>query len=443
VVRQVSLGLAWQATTSVERVSPPDTALLLEIPLLPGESVTSPHVRAEGGRAFVSLAPGTRGTRFESILEVRPELAVQAGDQAVFAESWIVEASPVWHVEAEGIPGVHDPAPEGRRVRQWRPWPGERVDLTVSRPEGVEGPTVTIDASELEVAPGLRAADASLVLHLRSSQGGQHRILLPEGAQLEGAAIDGVEQPLRQQGREVTIPLVPGSRSVELRFREPRGESLLFRTPAVELGAPSANAELRVVPPAGRWTLWAAGPRLGPAVLFWPFLALLAAIAWGLSRIDWTPLRAHHWLLLGVGLTQVPVAAAAIVAAWLLLLGWRGRAGTRVPGRWFDLLQLAVIGTTGLALATLFWSIEKGLLGLPEMQVAGNGSDASLLRWYQDRAEPAPDRASVLSVPLLVYRGAMLAWALWLAQAVVGWLRWGWQCFTTGETWRPLRRPKI
>jgi hypothetical protein len=45
----------------------------------------------------------------------------------------------------------------------------------------------------------------------------------------------------------------------------------------------------------------------------------------------------------------------------------------------------------------------------------------------------------VLSVPLLVYRLAMLAWALWIAQALVGWLRWGWRCFSAGELWRPLR----
>jgi hypothetical protein len=439
VERHLRLGLAWEATTRVVRVSPPDATLLLEVPLLPGESVASAHVRAEGGRALVSLAPGVRETSFESILERRAELVLAAGEPDAFAETWIVEASPVWHLEADGIPPVHDPAPAGRRLRAWRPWPGERVALAVTRPEGVEGATVTIDASTLAVEPGLRATDATLTLRLRSSQGGQHRVVLPEGAALEGAQVDGVEQPLRQQGRDVLVPLVPGSREVALRFREPRGVSALFRTPAVDLGAPSANAELRVTPPAGRWTLLAGGPRLGPAVLFWPFLVVLAAVAVGLGRIRWTPLRTHHWLLLGVGLTQVPVAAAAVVAGWLLLLGWRERRGAALPGAWLDALQVVVVGATLVALATLFRSIQMGLLGLPEMQIAGNGSSASLLRWYQDRAAAEPETAWVLSVPLLVYRLAMLAWALWLAQAVVRWLRWGWQCFTTGEVWRPLR----
>jgi hypothetical protein len=76
------------------------------------------------------------------------------------------------------------------------------------------------------------------------------------------------------------------------------------------------------------------------------------------------------------------------------------------------------------------------------MQIAGNGSNAHLLRWYQDRASAAPAQAWLFSVPVLVYRLAMLAWALWLAQALLRWLRWGWQCFTSGELWRPLREKK-
>jgi hypothetical protein len=179
---------------------------------------------------------------------------------------------------------------------------------------------------------------------------------------------------------------------------------------------------------------------MGPVVLFWSILVALTALALGLSRLPLTPLRFHEWLLLGIGLTQVPIPAAALVAAWLLALGWRNERGTAVPGRWFDLLQLVLAALSGAALLVLLFSIHRGLLGNPEMQIAGNGSTANLLRWYQDRAGETPERSWLFSVPLLVYRLAMLAWALWLAQALLRWLRWGWQCFTAGELWRPLRR---
>jgi hypothetical protein len=91
-------------------------------------------------------------------------------------------------------------------------------------------------------------------------------------------------------------------------------------------------------------------------------------------------------------------------------------------------------------LFVLLYSIQQGLLGLPEMQVAGHGSSAYALHWYQDRAEASLPRPWVLSVPLLVYRAVMLAWALWLATALLRWLHWGWAQFTRGDLWRGRRR---
>jgi hypothetical protein len=443
VERSMTLGLEWEMTTTVTRLSPADTALLLELPLLPGESVTTAGIRAEGERVLLNLGPGTSRTQWTSLLEERPELVLRAPEDTPSTEVWRLDVSPVWHLDASGIPPIHQPS-EGARIREWRPWPGEEVTLRVRRPAGVEGATATIDASELELRPGLRATDADLSVTLRSSRGAPHVFTLPEGAELQSVALDGAVQPIRQEGRLVRVPLHPGRQVVSLSWREPRGARVVrYGGSEVDLGMPGVNGEVRIAPSAGRWLLYARGPRLGPAVLFWPLLLVVAALAFGLSRLrDWTPLRFHHWLLLGVGLTQVPVPAAALVAAWLLALGWRGRRGTEVPGRWFDLLQLGLAGLTLVALAILFWAIRQGLLGTPEMQIAGNGSWPSLLRWYQDRTDAILPRPTLVSVPLLVYRLLMLAWALWLALALVRWLRWAWSCFSAGELWRG-RAPRV
>jgi len=88
-------------------------------------------------------------------------------------------------------------------------------------------------------------------------------------------------------------------------------------------------------------------------------------------------------------------------------------------------------------------AIQMGLLGTPEMQIAGNGSDASVLRWYQDRSSPLLPRPWVFSVSLWAYRGAMLAWSLWVAQALLGWLRWGFRQWSAGGTWARLRTPRV
>src|SRR5207245_622433 len=161
--------------------------------------------------------------------------------------------------------------------------------------------------------------------------------------------------------------------------------AMVLASPELALGVPSVNLETRIAMPADRWTLFAGGARLGPAVLFWPLLVVVALAAVALGRLRLTPLGARHWFLLGVGLTQVPLYVGVIVAGWLLALGWRRERGATLGDGGFDLLQVLLALWTLLALHGLFAAIQHGLLGLPDMQLAGNGSAAALPRLPADR----------------------------------------------------------
>jgi len=192
--------------------------------------------------------------------------------------------------------------------------------------------------------------------------------------------------------------------------------------------------------PQDRWILLLGGPRVGPAILFWGVVIALALIAFALVRSGVTPLRWRHWLLLGLGLTQAPLEMSVIVVGWLLALGLRAKFSDRYTGnRLFNFGQVVLALWTLAALVSLFWAVQQGLLGAPEMQIAGNGSSASSLHWYQDRTAAQLPGAWVLSVPLLVYKLLMLAWALWLAYALLKWLHWGWLSFSDGGYWRRLQ----
>ena len=49
--------------------------------------------------------------------------------------------------------------------------------------------------------------------------------------------------------------------------------------------------------------------------------------------------------------------------------------------------------------------------------------------------------AAVVSVPMMAYRVAMLAWSLWLALSLLSWLKRGFAAFATGGLWREVPRP--
>lgn len=441
LTRVFRLGLTWEIESIVRRLTPPGTAVVAEIALLPGESVTTPGVRVAGGTASVSLAGDEMERAWRSVLPLTERLQLTAADSGDRVETWQVDASPLWHVEATGIPVVHAASPDGTRLRTWRPWPGETVELAIRRPEAIPGATMTIDSSEVRIDIGSRATDVELALAIRSSRGGEHTITLPETAVLQQVTLDGAETPVRPEGRAVTLPLRPGLQHARVFWRQPQPSGAHFVSPRINAGSPSVNATVTVVPPGNRWTLLTAGPALGPTVLFWALLAIYLPAALLLGRLSISPLKGHQWFLIGLGLTQAHFAVVLIVVAWLLLLGWRRQ---HVADHWlgFNAIQILTVVATLVALACLVLAVEQGLLGVPEMQIAGNGSSSDRLIWFQDTCEHVLPQVSVYSVPLFVYRLAMLFWALWLASSLPEWLRRGWESFSTGGLWRHRKTRK-
>ena len=437
VERTVRAGLDWQVDTRVLRVTPVGAAIAADVPLLPGESVTTADIRVESGKVAIHMAPQDTQVVWHSVLDQKSPLVLAAPRSLAWIEVWRVDVGPIWHASFSGIPFVHTQSAAGVRIPEWHPWPGEEVGVDLVRPEGVAGQTLTIDESTTDIQPGLRATDVTLTLHVRSSRGGQHTMTLPPAAQLESLSINGATQPIRQQGSAVTVPVVPGAQTIALTWRETPGLAAFFHAPAIDLGAPSVNVTTTIAVPGAEWLLLAGGPRVGPAVLFWSLLLVLFVLSLVLGANQWTPLRWWHWLLLSIGLSQVSVEVGAVFVGWLLVLGWRARDPGRSLGRrMFNLVQVGLALWTLVALGVLAVSLYQGLLGAPAMQVKGNGSSAETLRWFTDRSAGVLPSPWIVAVPILAYRAAMLAWALWIALALLRWLRWGWEAFTAGEGWR-------
>ena len=437
VERLLRLGLEWQVETRVIRASPRGSAVVVEIPLLAGESVTSGGVRAEHGKVLVNMAPQQSHMNWQSVLEKSEKIVLSAPKTTEWTEVWRLDSSPIWHVESVGIPVVHH-QDQGRWLPEWRPWPGESVSLAVTRPEGVEGKTLTINASTLTLRPGRRAMEVELAITLRSSQGGQHNLTLPEDALLQSVRINGKSQPIRQEGQKVSLPVTPGLQNLKLSWQQPTGIGERFVAPVVGLGIESVNSSVKVVLPRNRWVLFTGGPRLGPAVLFWGLFIVIVLVALFLGRIGRIPLKTVHWMLLGLGLTQVPVMFAVVVVGWLFALSARREVSDRLSNGGFNFMQIGLGVLTVAALGVLYFAVRQGLLGWPNMYIAGNGSSSYLLQWFQDRAGMELPRPWVLSVPTVIYRVLMLVWALWLALALLRWLRWGWECFSVGGIWRTV-----
>lgn len=444
IKRVLSLGLNWQVMTTVKRMTPPGTPVVVSVPLIAGESVTTAGIRVEKGKTLVHMGPNVKEVRWISSLKQSKAIILLSPKSVPWAETWVLDASPIWHCEHSGIPIIFHQDQSGLWRPQWQPWPGEQVTINISRPKAIVGQTVTIDETRLTFTPGKRFDKAALLLKIRSSEGGQHKITLPEDAKLQKVKISGKMQPIKEQKREVIIPLKPGSQTVDLQWHQSSDSSLLATAPGVNIGKDAVNADVVFQMPRNRWILMTSGPRLGPAVLFWSYFAVIILAAIGLGKTAWTPLKTRHWLLLGLGLTQVHPLVAIMIVGWLLALGLRQKHQFSKTWFSFNATQIVLVAWTVAALIGLYVSIQKGLLGIPSMQIAGNGSSDFWFHWTQDRIDGTMPQPHVLSLPLFVFRILMLLWALWLAHSLLKWLHWGWQCFSEGGLWKKviIRRKK-
>ena len=434
VKRTIGIGVRWTVNTSVRRISPSSLVDVLRVPLLPGEDVTKADALVDNGHIVITIPRGETQVSWSSNLEPSPELSLVAPENVHWSEVWELSCGPIFRCQHAGLPPITH-FQRGIWQPLFRPWPGEKLQLTFDRPPAAQGSVLTIDSLTLETNPGLRRTQSKLTATVRSSSGGVHAWTLPEGVELQSVTLDGSPRSLQMQNRELRTTLRPGVQQVEIAFQQEGGLETWFTTPEIGLGAPVVNARVRVNVPDDRWLLWTQGPSWGAVVLFWPYLLLALLVALLLSRVPQSPLRIWDWLLLSLGFVTLPVWVAVPVVAWFFALQHRSQAPD-LPHRAFNMRQMLLAGLTLLALPCFYAAVYNGLLVHPDMQVAGAGSYGSSLEWYIDRSSNDLPQTAILSLSIWVWRLLMLAWSLWLASRLVGWVRWAWTAFSTDGRWK-------
>jgi hypothetical protein len=432
VERNIELGLVWQVRGRVSRLTNDGGAVSLRVPLLPGENVLTSNVVVKDGFIEVRLGAGQREFSWQSELGVVPNIELATRTEDAWVERWSLVASPVWNVAITGLAPVFE-VDNTALVPVWKPWPGEKAALQISRPEALAGATVTIGRANHQITVGKRQRSSSLTLSLRCSLGEDFLIGLPPGSEASSLTSDGQSIPIRKDGDKVIVPLKPGEQEVVLQWKRDTPLGFNTRAETVSLPVESANITTIIEVPDDRWTLWAGGPLRGPAVRFWGILLGSLLAAWALGRIALSPLKTREWMLLAIGLTQIPLPAALVVVAWLFLLAWRGGASfPKLPNWTHNLLQILLVVISLVVLGIFISIVAEGLLGSPEMFIRGNDSYQTMLRWYEARVDGALPQPYCFSISIWWYRLLMLLWALWLAAALIRWLTWGWRQFNAG-----------
>ena len=197
--RELDIGVPWLVHNELRRIGPSSSVVHARVPLLDGESVTTPGITVQKGEADVTLQPGETSLAWESTLAESETLTLTAPKDRPWTERWSLDCSPVFSCAADGIaPTRH--TTDGRWQPAWQPWPGESVSFTFTKPLPTAGATTTIDQATIDMRPGRRVIEGTMSFDLRSSQGGEQHVDLPEGAELISFQLGGQDQPVQREG---------------------------------------------------------------------------------------------------------------------------------------------------------------------------------------------------------------------------------------------------
>ena len=292
-------------------------------------------------------------------------------------------------------PGAGEPSPRGSAGAGVPALAGRVAQPDLPPAEGRRGAD---DDHRPRVAPPFAGRRASKTppstCRCGRAAGGRSSSALPEGAEVQELKVKGVDRPIRPDGSKLTLTIEPGEQPVKVAWRTNGGLGLGYRgARRRRRRAGRERAGLRA-PARGPLAPLRARARWGPAVLFWGTCVLFVAIvSVVLSRTPLTPLTTAGVGPPGPRPDPDPPRGRRDRGGMVPRAGLAARPRPRARPVLHDLLQIALVIWTLLAIVFLYARRAQGLALRPDMQVAGGGSTDTLLQWYQDRIDGAPAAA--------------------------------------------------
>ncbi len=450
--RHITLGHTWIVKNTLSRIGSGSSALVLHIPLLPGErSLSSNFISTKDGFVDVPLTAdqnevwwlGELNSPKTKAEEKSLKIALATRTSDTWVEKWSLVVSPIWDVTFTDLPPNYDDSTL-KLGPEWHPWPGEKAEIAIARPQPEPGETLTITQVDYSTAVGLRELDSTLVISMKCTVAEDLHLDLPLGADVETLTLEGANYPVRSETKgnveRLTIPATPDLHTINLTWKLSKVLQPSVTAPTIALSHIShstdaplscANVTASLSIPESNFVIWAWGPQQGPVVLFWAMFILAGIAAMILAKVLKSPLRPLSWFLLLIGLSQISPVLTLLLIAWIALVSYRSQTKIELYPRHLG-ITLTITILTIVAICVLFSIARQGLVGEPVTWILTPNGDSGM-SWYAPVCNGQTPELGYIALSVEWYRFAALIYMLWLGYFATQWLRWTYQTVATAR----------
>ena len=422
VHREVLIADQISVTTEVRRLGESGRNTIASIPMLENERLTSEGVRADSGKAVITIPAGSETVSFSSAIPYTSDLVLKAVATQHVSEQWSVSCHSIVHCSFEGLTPA-ETIKDGVATGHWFPFPGEEARVKIQSLSGISGDLLTVDSVAHSLTWGTNVVEGRLDLAVRVTQQQNFVTTLPETAEVRSVSVVPPAAGSAATSGSVPLLLNPGNHQITISYTLGKEVSVKELTPKVSFSHPVHNISISVNPGSNRWLLWTGGVAWGPAIVFWSKLLILVCLTVAASSRGLLPCQLFGAVFLGLGLATLPLIALGFPLTWLVGIKlWPAikRLSSRLP-QWVVLAAISLAALS--AIASFYRIVQIGLVLQPPMLVAGNQSQASNLRWFLDHAGSVLPEPWVLSLPIYCWRTLAICWSVWLVLAICSWLK--------------------
>ncbi|MDY0132007.1 MAG: hypothetical protein RBR53_04990 [Desulforegulaceae bacterium] len=423
VERSLFLGREWKIKTKIKRFYPQnnDKKAEVSINLIENEKILKKTGEIKNNKLEITLLPKVNSWEFESEIPVGQNIEIISEKEMTHLEEWRIDSDSLRDFEVKGLlPVKYNYNNNTVFVLQ----PGTKGFILPEKLKPIKGRFFTIDKTELIY--DLRQTKNTLKINssIRAGKGFNHKITYDNSKIYpEELIINNIKNQIPELNGELILPLSPGTNEVNIIFKEKNKNQSFFlpqktNFPEINLNSESTNINQEIKYPSKSWIIGTYGPKKGPAVLFWGYFAGVILVAIFLTKLGKSFLKPHQFILLAAGLSISALLEIIIVFGFFLAIEYRKNL---IPAetKFFNLIQTGLVFLLVISAIIIYNAVSSGLLGIPEMQVTGNGSYSGNLKWFSDKADNFIPSVFIILAPINLWRLVLFLWSIWISAFLI------------------------